>query len=110
MAAAGCGAGGGAGRGAGQVRQGEVSCCPHWHVLIIEKNGCCRPTADTPVQQGVVKQGAAYIPKIVISGKLWYLGSYASERGARVVWDAANVWRTVVNKTGERLKESASYF
>ena len=52
----------------------------------------------------------SYQSKMSISGKVWALGTYATEREARVVRDAANVWRTVVNKTGERLKESASYF
>ena len=37
-------------------------------------------------------------------GKKWGLGTYATEREASVVWDAAHVWRTVVNKTGVQLK------
>ena len=61
---------------------------------------CHRYIAETPEQQGVRKEGSRYQSKISIPGKQWNLGTYATEREACVVWDAAQVWRTVVNKTG----------
>ena len=45
------------------------------------------------------KNGSAYAARMSIASKTWNLGSYATEREARVAWDAAQVWRTVVNKT-----------
>ena len=60
----------------------------------------CRYAAETPARHGVSKSGSGYKAQMSISGERWHLGTYATEREARVVWDAANMWRTMVNKAG----------